>query len=72
MATIEIAAPGTARIEKRTVLVEFTLEEAADGTLLSIVESGFDRIPLARRTQAFRMDDAGWTARLKNLERHVA
>src|SRR5690349_8745514 len=28
-----------------TTLVEFRLEEVADGTLLTVVESGFDRIP---------------------------
>ena len=30
-------------------LVEFRLEDADGGTLLMIVESGFDRVPLARR-----------------------
>jgi uncharacterized protein YndB with AHSA1/START domain len=55
-----------------TTLVEFRLEEVADGTLLTIVESGFDRIPLARRDEAFRMNDGGWTAQLTNIARHVA
>ena len=40
-----------------TTLVEFSLEEAEGGTALTIVESGFDRIPLARRAEAFRMND---------------
>lgn len=53
-------------------LVEFTLEEANGGTVLTIVESGFDRIPAARRAEAFRMNDAGWTGQLKNIERHVS
>ena len=55
-----------------TTLVEFRLEEAGGGTELTIVESGFDRIPLARRAEAFRMNDGGWTEQTKNLERHVA
>ncbi|MEO8911228.1 MAG: SRPBCC family protein [Gemmatimonadaceae bacterium] len=55
-----------------TTLVEFRLEEADAGTLLTIVESGFDRIPLARRAEAFRMNDNGWTSQIKNIERHVA
>jgi uncharacterized protein YndB with AHSA1/START domain len=57
-----------------TTLVEFTLEETADGggTAVTIVESGFDRIPLARRAEAYRMNDGGWSGQLKNLERHVA
>jgi uncharacterized protein YndB with AHSA1/START domain len=54
-----------------TTLVEFRLEEAPEGTLLTVVESGFDRIPKARRDEAFRMNDRGWTAELKNIQRHV-
>jgi uncharacterized protein YndB with AHSA1/START domain len=52
-------------------LVTFTLEEAEDGTRLTIVESGFDRIPLHRRDEAFRMNEGGWTQQMKNIERHV-
>ena len=52
-------------------LVEFRLEEANGGTLLKIVESGFDRVPAARRAEAFRMNDGGWTEQTKNIERHV-
>jgi uncharacterized protein YndB with AHSA1/START domain len=55
-----------------TTLVEFTLDEAEGGTALTIVESGFDRIPPARRAEAFRMNDHGWTGQIKNLERYVA
>ncbi len=56
-----------------TTLVEFTLEDAeGGGTALTIVESGFDRIPLARRAEAFRMNDAGWAGQIKSLERYVA
>ena len=55
-----------------TTLVEFTLEETEGGTALTIVESGFDRIPLARRSEAFRMNDQGWAGQIKNLERYVA
>jgi uncharacterized protein YndB with AHSA1/START domain len=53
-------------------LVEFTLEDAGGGTVLIIVESGFDRIPVARRAEAFRMNDNGWTGQIKNIERHVS
>ena len=55
-----------------TTLVEFTLEETAEGTVLTLVESGFDRIPLARRAEAFRLNEPGWTEQLKNIERHVS
>ena len=55
-----------------TTLVEFRLEEKNGGTTLSIVESGFDRIPLSRRAEAFRMNDGGWTEQMSNIERHVS
>jgi hypothetical protein len=55
-----------------TTLVVFTLEEAQGGTLLTVVESGFDKVPSAYRATAFRGNDAGWAAQVKNIERHVA
>ena len=54
-----------------TTLVTFTLEETTDGTQLTIVESGFDQIPLHRRDEAFRMNEGGWAEQAKNIERHV-
>ena len=53
-------------------LVEFTLEKTASGTLLVVTESGFDKIPSGRRAEAFRMNDGGWAAQMKNIEKHVA
>ena len=53
-------------------LVEFRLEEAKDGTSLTIVESGFDRVPLSRRAEACRMNDKGWAGQAKNLEQYVS
>ena len=55
-----------------TTLVEFQLEEVAEGTRLTVVESGFDRIPTARRAEAFHMNDAGWAEQLQNIARYVA
>jgi uncharacterized protein YndB with AHSA1/START domain len=52
-------------------LVEFRLDEVPGGTKLTVVESGFDRVPAARRAEAFRMDDQGWASQMKNIERHV-
>jgi hypothetical protein len=53
-------------------LVEFHLEAAGDGTLLKVVESGFDQLPADRRDEAFRMNDGGWTSQMARIERHVA
>lgn len=52
-------------------LVEFTLEPAGEGTVLRVVESGFDRLPAHRRDEAFRMNDGGWAEQLENIARHV-
>src|SRR5947208_8985157 len=35
-----------------TTLVEFRLDDADGGTLLTIVESGFDKVPAGRRAEA--------------------
>ena len=55
-----------------TTLVEFQLKDAEGGTLLSVVESGFDNIPPHRRLDAFRMNSGGWDGQMKNIEKHVA
>ena len=55
-----------------TTLVEFRLEPTEGGTLLTVVESGFDQLPASRRDEAFRMNDGGWKQQLVNIERHVA
>lgn len=48
-------------------LVEFRLEETAEGTRLMISESGFDSIPAHRRHEAFRRNSAGWEAQAANV-----
>lgn len=53
-------------------LVEFSLEASTNGTLLTITESGFDKIPAHRRDEAWRMNDGGWAAQIKNIANHVA
>lgn len=58
--------------EEPTTLVEFQLADTAEGTHLTVVESGFDRIPPVRRINAFRMNDHGWTEQVGNIARYVA
>jgi len=55
-----------------TTLVVFELEEAAGGTLLTITESGFDKIPLERRAKAFAANEGGWEHQLKLVEKYLA
>jgi len=54
-------------------LVEFQLEKTANGTRLTITESGFEKLTDdKRRLEAFRMNDGGWTEQVRNIEAHVA
>jgi uncharacterized protein YndB with AHSA1/START domain len=53
-------------------LVEFRLEKTAEGTRLTVTESGFDKIPAGRRPEAFRMNEGGWAQQMKNIEAYVA
>ncbi len=64
--------PGVDYAHEPTTLVEFHLADVADGTRLTVVESGFDHIPPARRATAFRMNDQGWAAQLTHIARYVA
>ncbi|HEV8700677.1 MAG TPA: SRPBCC family protein [Candidatus Polarisedimenticolia bacterium] len=55
-----------------STLVVFELKEVEGGTLLKLVESGFDGLPPARRLEAYRMNSGGWDIQMKNIEKHVA
>jgi uncharacterized protein YndB with AHSA1/START domain len=55
-----------------TTLIVFTLEDAPGGIMLTLTESGFDRIPLARRAEAFTANDEGWAMMVKMIEKHLA
>ena len=54
-----------------TTLVVFELEEVPGGTRLKVVESGFDGIPLARRLEAYRGNEGGWTMQMEAIGRYV-
>ncbi|AMV31522.1 hypothetical protein VN12_05345 [Pirellula sp. SH-Sr6A] len=51
--------------------VEFQLEPSGVGTLLTVVESGFDSVPEWRRSEAFRMNEGGWKSQMKNIEKYL-
>jgi uncharacterized protein YndB with AHSA1/START domain len=55
-----------------TTLVVFELEEIPEGTRLTVTESGFDQIPAARRSKAYRSNDSGWNAQIENIRKYVA
>lgn len=55
-----------------TTLVTFTIELVDSGTRLTIVESGFDALPAARRIPAFTGNGDGWSAQLENIRKFLA
>lgn len=56
--------------EPRTT-VTFTLDPIPGGTRLSVAETGFDAIALARRAGVHRDNTEGWATVLVWLQRHV-
>jgi uncharacterized protein YndB with AHSA1/START domain len=52
-------------------LVEFTLTPSGDGTLLTVIESGFAKLPQHRRDEAFRMNSNGWEIQMQNIAAYV-
>jgi uncharacterized protein YndB with AHSA1/START domain len=53
-------------------LIEFVLEERADGILLTVTESGFEQIPLARRAMAFNANSGGWAMQMMLITKYLA
>ena len=64
--------PAVDYTQEAPTLVTFTLENGPEhGTRLTVVESGFDKLPPRRRDEAFRMNSQGWDAQVINIARHV-
>ena len=51
--------------------VTFTLEPSNGGTRLTVSETGFDEITLARRGKVYQDNSQGWAEVLVWLQRHV-
>ena len=64
--------PGVDYSIEQPTLVTFTLKDTANGTLITVLESGFDNVPPHRRAEAFRMHTGGWEAQLNNLAKHAS
>ena len=64
--------PSTDYSKEEPTLVTFTLEDApGNATMLTVVESGFDKVPPSRRLEAFRMNSRGWSTQIENIVHHV-
>jgi uncharacterized protein YndB with AHSA1/START domain len=57
--------------QEEPTLIEFRLKATAGGTLLTVTESGFDKIPAQRRAEAFLRNDSGWAQQMKNIQAYV-
>ncbi len=64
--------PGVDYSSEPTTLVVFTLEDDGSGVKLTVTESGFDRIPLARRARAFAANEQGWGMVVNLIKEHLA
>ena len=64
--------PGVDYSKEPATLVEFALEDAEGGILLTVTETGFDKIPLARRAKAFQSNEDGWKMVMGLIEKHLA
>ncbi|SEG62743.1 Uncharacterized conserved protein YndB, AHSA1/START domain [Bryocella elongata] len=56
---------------EQPTLVEFRLEPTSTGTLLTVVESGFDHVPEARRATAYLMNSRGWTTQVARIKSYA-
>ena len=64
--------PGRDYSPEPTTLVTFELSDVPEGTRLTVMESGFDALPAARRAEAWRGNEGGWTAQVARIEMYVA
>jgi uncharacterized protein YndB with AHSA1/START domain len=64
--------PGVDYSQEPMTLIVFALEDVDGGTRLTITETGFDRIPIARRAKAFAANDGGWTEQARLVQIYLA
>jgi uncharacterized protein YndB with AHSA1/START domain len=57
--------------QEPTTLVVFELDDVPEGTRLTVIESGFDRIPIERRAEAYRGNEGGWAEQVERVKNHV-
>ncbi|MGN6314325.1 MAG: SRPBCC family protein [Rhodanobacteraceae bacterium] len=53
-------------------LIVFELHDTPDGILLTVTESGFDKLPPERRARAFAANEGGWTHQMKLIGKYLA
>ena len=63
--------PGVDYSAEPTTLIVLELAGAPDGILLTVTESGFDRIPIERRATAFGANEQGWGIVVQLLDKYL-
>ncbi len=56
---------------EQATLVEFTLEDVEGGTLLTVVESGFDSLPPEYRDAVWRSNENGWSEQMESIAQFI-
>lgn len=64
--------PGVDYSKEPTTLIVFELLETADGTELTVTETGFDNIPIARRAAARLANEGGWEHQTRLIQRYLS
>jgi uncharacterized protein YndB with AHSA1/START domain len=64
--------PGVDYSREPMTLIVFELQDVADGVLLKITESGFDKIPVERRAKAYEANDGGWEKQAMLVQKYLA
>ena len=52
-------------------LVTFTLEAVEGGTALTVTETGFDALPIGRKTDAYEANEEGWGMQAILIEKYL-
>jgi len=67
-----VPLPGEDLSAEPMTLVEFVLEDAEGGTLVTVIESGFDRLFAGRQARVFKENENGWQYQMAALDRYFS
>jgi hypothetical protein len=63
--------PGVDYSNEPTTRVSFELDALSGGTLLTLTESGFDKIPTERRSKALHANETGWVMQMRLIAKYL-
>ena len=53
------------------LVVTFSLVKEDEGTLITLIESGFAKLPPDYAPTAYRLNEGGWVEQIQNIGAHV-